>query len=213
VSRNATRATAALLCGVVLVALGLMVAGMPASESPPESLHVALDFDTFVPGETQTRTSQVEIPVPSRVTDAAVTQTGDDATIDVRLTICQAELDRCEPLRAGLELSSGPHALTVEATLTARIGTERPHDRTTDTLPARPPSAALTPPAVTTVRDTATASGEHASLVGQIRIVESTTSSIVDANLLLTIAGGGLLAIAVGAMVIRPRRTIAGIAT
>ena len=99
-SRTATRATAALLCGVVLVALGLAIIGLPDTEVAPESLSVDIDFDEFVPGVTQTRTSPVDVPVPSRVAEAEVATSGPDVAIDVDLTICQR--DRCTPLTLSL---------------------------------------------------------------------------------------------------------------
>ncbi|MGB0112190.1 MAG: hypothetical protein WBP59_03125 [Ilumatobacteraceae bacterium] len=115
-SRATTRATAALLCGVVLVALGLAFVGLPDAEAPAESLSVRLDFDTFSPGVTQTRTSDVVIPVASRVTDASIEQSADSAmSLDTVLTICS--VTGCEPLVPGLEVATGPHTLTVEATL------------------------------------------------------------------------------------------------
>lgn len=112
-SRTATRATAALLCGAILVALGLAIAGMPDTARSPESLNVEITFDAFVPGVTQTRSSSVEVPVRSRVADARVDTA--EALIDVDLTICQ--LDECRPLVAGTELDPGPYTLDIAATL------------------------------------------------------------------------------------------------
>jgi hypothetical protein len=104
---------------VVLVALGLALAGLPTTEQAPESLNVEIDFDTFVAGVTQTRTSAVEVPVPSRITDARVDTVGTGVVIDTDLTICQ--LDRCRPLVAGLELDPGPYTLSIVATLDAQV--------------------------------------------------------------------------------------------
>ena len=118
-TRAATRATAALLCGVVLVALGLAIAGMPDTERAPESLNVEIAFDTFVPGVTQTRTSAIDVPVPSRVIDARVDTIGTDAAVDVALTICSS--DDCHPLAADSELDAGPYTLTIAATLDERV--------------------------------------------------------------------------------------------
>ncbi len=170
----ARRATTALLCGVVLVALGLAFIGLPSDKRAPESLSVALDFDTFRPGVMQTRTSDVEIPVPSRVTDAEIVQNGVDSNaITVDMTICDAVGSGCRPLVAGLELEQGPHTLTVDATLTGDV----------------PPGARTT-------------------LVGQVRIVEARSTSTVDTTLLVAVAGGGLLAIAAGALLVRPRHGV-----
>lgn len=118
-SRTAVRATAALLCGVVLVALGLAFMGLPDTAHAPESLSVDVDFDTFQPGVTQTRTSMVEVPVPSQVAEARVDAVGSAMSVDVELTICQA--DDCQPLEAGTELAPGPYTLTVSATLDEQV--------------------------------------------------------------------------------------------
>lgn len=118
-SRTATRATAALLCGVVLVALGLAIAGMPESERAPASLNVDMNFDTFAPGVTQTRSSAVDVPVPSRIADARVETVGRGVVIDVELTICR--LDDCRPVEAGTELVPGPYTLRVSATLDDQV--------------------------------------------------------------------------------------------
>jgi hypothetical protein len=118
-SRTATRATAALLCGVVLVALGLAIIGMPDDATAPESMNVEVDFDTFIPGVTQTRSSAVDVPVPSKVAEARVDTTGSGASIDATLSICQ--LDRCAPLVVGAELDPGPYTLTVAATMNQSV--------------------------------------------------------------------------------------------
>ena len=169
--RTATRATAALLCGVVLVALGLAIIGLPDDEIAPESLSVAIDVDTVVPGVTQTRTSPVDVPVPSRVAEAMVATSGPDVAIDVDLTICQR--DRCTPLTTGLELDPGPYTLTVAATM----------DRN-----AEP--------------------GTSGDIVGQIRIVETHSSTGIDATQLMAVAGVGLLSIAVGVLLLGRRRVV-----
>jgi hypothetical protein len=118
-SRTATRATAALLCGVVLVALGLAFIATPDSATAPESLTVEIDFDTFAPGVTQTRTSNVDVPVPSRVDEARVDIVGEGVELETDLSICQ--LDDCQPLVAGLELRPGPYTLSVAATLDREV--------------------------------------------------------------------------------------------
>jgi hypothetical protein len=118
-SRTTKRATAALLCGVVLVALGFAIAGMPAAEQAPESLSVTIDFDPFVPGITKTRSSAVDVPVPSRVDEALVAINGSDAIIITDLAICQ--VGRCTSLVPGLELDPGPYSLTVAATMDASV--------------------------------------------------------------------------------------------
>ena len=170
-SRTATRATAALLCGVVLVALGLAVAGIPGAEPAPESLNVEIDFDTFVPGVTQTRTSLVEVPVPSLVDEARVDTFGSGVDIDVDLTICDA--GRCRPLVAGAELDPGPYTLTVAATLDEQV-----------------------------------APGTSGDIAGQIRIVETSRATAIDTTLLMSVAGVGLLAIAIGALLVRQREVV-----
>jgi hypothetical protein len=117
-SQTATRTTAALLCGVVLVALGLAFIALPDTEVRAESLDVELDFDPFTPGVTQTRTSDVVIPVESQVTDASISQVAAGAMqIDTSLTICGAS--GCRALVPGLDIDPGPHSLRVEATLVA----------------------------------------------------------------------------------------------
>lgn len=180
-SRTATRATAALLCAVVLVALGLAYIGLPDAEVPAESLSVELDFDTFAPGVTQTRTSEVVIPVASRVTEASITQSaGSHMAIDATLTICGAT--GCRMLEPDLEIDPGPHTLQVEATLA-------------DTAPNTPP------------RDNAP--GATGGFTGQIRIVETHRSSGVDTSLLIGISAIGLAAIAIGALIVQPRRRVA----
>ena len=119
-SRSATRATTALLCGVVLVALGLAIAATPDAERAPESLRVDIAFDAFVPGITQTRTSGVEVPVPSRIAEARVDATG--LPVRVELAICR--LDSCRPIVVGSELDPGPYILIVAATLDAQVAAD-----------------------------------------------------------------------------------------
>jgi len=170
--RTATRATAALLCGVVLVALGLAIAALPTSEHAPESLSVEINFDTFVPGVTQARSSAIDVPVPSRIADARVDTIGSAVAIDVDLTICQ--LERCTPLAVGTELDPGPYTLTVEATM-----------------------------------DPGVAPGASGEIVGEITIVETRQSTAIDPTLLMAVAGGGLLAIAVGTLLVGQRRVVA----
>lgn len=114
-SPNATRAIAALLCGVVVVALGLAIAGLPDFGRSPESLSLEIDFDTLQPGVTQTQSSQVDVPVASRVAQARLDTVGFGTAIDVELTIC--DFDGCRPLEAGTELDPGQYTLTVAATL------------------------------------------------------------------------------------------------
>lgn len=168
-SRTATRATAALLCGVVLVALGLAIIGMPDDETAAESLSVEITFDAFVPGVTQTRTSDVDVPVPSRVDEARVDIVGEGVVIDTDLSICQ--LGECQPLAAGLELRPGPYTLSVSATLDREV-----------------------------------APGASADLVGQIRIVETREPTAIDTTLLMIVAGIGVLAIALGVLLVTRRR-------
>ncbi len=183
-STTARRATATLLCAVLLVALGLMLANMRAeTESKPESLNVDLSFDTFAPGVPQTRTSTVDIPVPSEVTDATVAHAGSNARIDVDLTICEGVSGDCRPLTPGLELLPGRHTLSVEATLTNAVQVHGDVDGEAD---------------------------GDGILAGEIRIVESHSPSMVDTGLLMTVAGAGLLAVAVGAVAVRPRHPVVG---
>lgn len=116
-SRGARRATTALLCGVVLVALGFAIAASPDAERAPQSLRVDVAFDPFVPGVTQTRTTSMEVPVPSRVAEARI-----DATrmpIRVELAVCQ--LDTCRPIVVGSELEPGPYTLIVASTLDTQV--------------------------------------------------------------------------------------------
>ncbi len=170
-SRAATRATAALLCGVVLVALGLAFVGLPDSERSPDSMSVEIDFDTFTPGVTQTRSSSVEVPVPSRVAVARVDTIGPDVAIDVDLTIC--DRGDCRPLEAGAELEPGPYTLTVAATLDDQV-----------------------------------APGSSGRFVGEIRIVETSQTTAIDTTLMMVIAGIGLLAIAIGALLVDRRQGV-----
>ena len=170
-SRNATRATAALLCGVVLVALGLAIAGLPDFERAPESLSLEIDFDTLQPGVTQTQSSQVDVPVASRVAEARVDSVGFEAVIDVELTIC--DFDGCRPLEAGTDLDPGQYTLTVAAKL-----------------------------------DEQAAPGTSGEFVGQIRVVETHRSTAIDTTLLMSIAGVGLLAIGLGALLVGRRQEV-----
>jgi hypothetical protein len=168
-SRSATRAIAALLCGVVLVALGLAITAMPDTERAPESISVEIAFDPFLPGRTQTRTSSVDVPVPSQVTEARIDTAG--APLDIELTICQ--LDRCREIVAGTELDPGPYTLTIAATL-----------------------------------DEDVAPGSSTDIAGEIRIVETRRPTAIDTTLLTSVAGIGVAAVAIGALLVRQRQEV-----
>lgn len=170
--RVAVRVATALLCGVVLAALGLAFLGLPDSPVAPEALRVDVDFGTFQPGVTQVRTSPVDVPVPSEITEARVGTVGSETSIDVGLALCQRS--SCEPLRAGVELAPGRYEVQIAATLTDDV----------------------TPRA-------------SADLVGEISIVETYRSTMVDTTVLMAVAGAGLCAIAAGAFAVSQRQRVA----
>lgn len=169
--RVAVRVTTVLLCGVVLVALGLAFLGLPESHVAPEPLRVDIDFEAFQPGVTQVRTSPVEVPVHSEITAARIDTVGAETTIDVDLALCQRT--SCRPLRAGVELAPGPYEVRIAATLADDL-----------------------------------APGASAGLVGEINIVETHQSTMVDTTVLMAVACAGLCAMAAGAYAVSHRQRV-----
>lgn len=114
-STSASRATAALLCVVAFGALALAYVGLPSDVAVAEPVNLDLDFGVLVPGVAQTRTSTLDVPVPSTVRQAhASSTTGAD---DVAVTFALCRGDSCHPLTTGERIEAGLYTLRVSATL------------------------------------------------------------------------------------------------
>jgi hypothetical protein len=115
-SRSARTVTTALLCVVFLGAVGFALVSIPTASAVPEPVTVNLDFDTFVPGVVQTRSTQMQVPVQSTVRRAGVLQsTGDAAAIDWTFELCRD--GACGALEEGADVESGDYQLQVSAVL------------------------------------------------------------------------------------------------
>ncbi len=118
-STSATKATAALLCVVAFGALVFAFVGVPTSTAVAEPVNLDLDFGTLVPGVAQTRTSSLDVPVPSTVRRAEAGSLSGADDIAVTFELCQR--DACRPLRAGERVEAGLYTLRVSATLAADL--------------------------------------------------------------------------------------------
>jgi len=114
-STSASKATAALLCVVAFGALALAFVGMPTSTAVAEPVNLDLDFGSLVPGVAQTRTSTLDVPVPSTVRKARATSTSGDDDVDVTFELCGAT--SCRRLTPGGRIEAGVYTLRVSATL------------------------------------------------------------------------------------------------
>lgn len=114
-SSAASKATAALLCVVAFGALVLAFVGMPTSTAVAEPVNLDLDFAALVPGVAQTRTSSLDVPVPSTVRRASAASTSGDGDVDVTFELCRAA--SCRRLTAGERIEAGLYTLRVSATL------------------------------------------------------------------------------------------------
>lgn len=115
----ASKAAAALLCVVAFGALVLAFVGMPASTAVAEPVNLDLDFGTLVPGVPQTRTSSLDVPVPSTVRRAHAASASGAHDVDVTFELCRA--GRCRQLTAGDRIEAGLYTLRVTATLAADL--------------------------------------------------------------------------------------------
>ena len=118
-SSAASKATAALLCVVAFGALVLAFVGMPNSTAIAEPVNLDLDFGTLVPGIPQTRTSSLDVPVPSTVRRAHAASTSGAGDVDVTFELCRA--GNCRQLTTGERIEPGVYTLQVSATLAADI--------------------------------------------------------------------------------------------
>jgi hypothetical protein len=114
-SSAASRATAALLCVVAFGALVLAFVGMPSTPAVAEPVNLDLDFGVLVPGVAQTRTSSLDVPVPSTVRRAHAASTSGADDVDVTFELCRA--GGCRPLTTGERIDAGVYTLRVSATL------------------------------------------------------------------------------------------------
>ena len=115
-TERARTTTAALLCVAVVGALVLIVMAFRTPDPSFEPFEVSLDFDTFVPGVIQTRSTAIEVPVRSRVIEAGVVaSSGLTSTIDWTFELCQGA--SCRPLTRDLAVESGAYRVEVSALL------------------------------------------------------------------------------------------------
>ena len=114
-SSAASKATAALLCVVAFGALVLAFVGMPTSAAVAEPVNLDLDFGTLAPGVPQSRTSSLDVPVPSTVRRAHAASTSGADDVDVTFELCRAEI--CHRIAEGERIEAGLYTLRVSATL------------------------------------------------------------------------------------------------
>lgn len=114
-SSAASKATAALLCVVAFGALVLAFVGIPTSTAVAEPVNLDLDFGTLAPGIPKTRTSSLDVPVPSTVRQARAASMSGTDDVDVTFELCRA--DSCRRLAAGERIEAGLYTLRVSATL------------------------------------------------------------------------------------------------
>jgi len=115
-TERARTTTAALLCVAVVGALVLIVLALREPDSSFEPFEVSLDFDTFVPGVVQTRSTVVAVPVRSRVIEAGtVASSGLASDIDWTFQLCQGAI--CRPLTRDSEVEPGAYRVQVSAVL------------------------------------------------------------------------------------------------
>lgn len=115
----ASKATAALLCVVAFGALVLAFVGIPTSTAVAEPVNLDLDFGTLVPGIAQTRSSSLDVPVPSTVRQARAASTSGAGDIDVTFELCRSGI--CRQLTTGERIEAGLYTLKVSATLAPDI--------------------------------------------------------------------------------------------
>lgn len=118
-STSASRATAALLCVVAFGALVLAYVGLPSDVVVAEPVELDLDFGVLVPGVEQTRTSPLDVPVPSTVHRARAVST--PGTDDVVVTFALCREDNCRVLTTGDKIEPGMYTLRVSATVSADL--------------------------------------------------------------------------------------------
>jgi hypothetical protein len=114
-SSAASKATAALLCVVAFGALVLAFVGLPNSAAVAEPVNLDLDFGTLVPGIPQTRTSSLDVPVPSTVRRAHAASLSGADDVDVTFEVCRADI--CRQLTQGARVDAGIYTLRISAAL------------------------------------------------------------------------------------------------
>ena len=108
------------LCAVLVGALVMIVLALPGLETAPEPTEVTLDFDAFVPGVAQVRTTAVDVPVPSRVREAGVAiATGFATDIDFTFELCQRA--ECRELAVDDIVTAGVYRLEVTGLLDSPV--------------------------------------------------------------------------------------------
>lgn len=113
----------ALLCAVVIGALALLITGVPA-DAETEPIQVVLDFDTFLPGVAQTRSSDLEVPVRSEVASAGVVRaSGLASAVDWSFRVC-ARSGPCTPIAEDDVVQAGDYVLEVSGVLPGDTETE-----------------------------------------------------------------------------------------
>jgi hypothetical protein len=118
-SSAASKATAALLCVVAFGALVLAFVGLPNSTAVAEPVNLDLDFGTLVPGIPQTRTSPLDVPLPSTVRRAQAGSLSGTDDVAVTFELCRSDI--CRRLTQGARVDAGFYTLRVSATLAADI--------------------------------------------------------------------------------------------
>ncbi len=121
--------TAALLTIVLLTALGILSTTISAEATTPEPIDVSLDFDTFLPGETQTRTYPVNVPSAARFAEAGVLHaTGIAEQVQWTFRLCEeaasASVTPCAAVDEGTDVPAGAYTLEVSALLDANVSGE-----------------------------------------------------------------------------------------
>lgn len=117
--------TAVLLTIVLLVALGILSTTIPASAALPEPIEVTLDFDQFLPGETQVQTYPLNVPSAARFAEAGIVYaTGIANDVDWTFELCTTGATAeptCDPVVEQADVPAGIYTLRVSAVLDTNV--------------------------------------------------------------------------------------------
>ena len=124
-TRAARTVTAVLLTIVLLAALGILATTIPAAAALPEPIDVTLDFDRFLPGESQTKTYPLNVPSAARFAEAGIVySTGIADDVEWTFELCDAVDSACEPVVEQAEVAAGSYTLRVSALLSTNVAGE-----------------------------------------------------------------------------------------
>ena len=108
------------LCTVLVAALAMIVLALPGLDTAPAPTEATLDFDDFVPGVAQVRTTALDVPVGSVVREAGIAfATGFARDLDVTFELCSGA--ECRALAVDDVVAPGSYRLEVTALLDASV--------------------------------------------------------------------------------------------